>query len=304
MSWLNKLKTGLSKSSSQISENITSVFTKRKLDEEALDELEELLIIADLGVETAAKIRNSLSEKRLDKEVTDEEIKEALAEEIAIILEPYAEPLELGAEAPQVIIMVGVNGNGKTTTIGKLAHEWKEDGERVMLCAADTFRAAAVEQLQQWGERADVPVIAGAPQADPASVAYAALEKAKQGGVDVLMIDTAGRLQNKKNLMAELEKIVKVLRKIDETTPHHVVLVLDATTGQNALSQVAAFKELVDVTGLIVTKLDGSARAGVVVALADRFGLPIHAIGVGEGADDLKPFKAIDFARNLVGLAG
>ncbi len=303
MSWLNKLKTGLSKSSNQISENITSVFTKRKLDQDALDELEELLIMADLGVETAAKIVKRLADKRLDKEVTDEDIKEALAEEIAEILEPHAEPLELGVEAPQVIMMVGVNGNGKTTTIGKLAHEWKNDGERVMLCAADTFRAAAVEQLQQWGERADVPVVAGEHEADPASVAYSALEQSKQGGVDVLMIDTAGRLQNKKNLMFELEKIVKVLRKLDETTPHHVVLVLDATTGQNALSQVAAFKELVDVSGLIVTKLDGSARAGVVVALADQFGLPIHAIGVGEGADDLKPFKAIDFARNLVGLA-
>ncbi|MDG1286537.1 MAG: signal recognition particle-docking protein FtsY [Rickettsiales bacterium] len=303
MSWLKKLKNGLSKSSSQISENITSVFTKRKLDTQALEELEELLIMADLGVDTAAKITKRLSDKRLDKEVTDDEIKEALAEEIAEILEPYAEPLELGTQAPQVIMMVGVNGNGKTTTIGKLAHEWKREGERVMLCAADTFRAAAVEQLQQWGERADVPVIAGHHEADPASVAYNALEQARQGGVDVLMIDTAGRLQNKKNLMAELEKIVKVLRKLDETTPHHVVLVLDATTGQNALSQVVAFKELVNVSGLIVTKLDGSARAGVVVALADQFGLPIHAIGVGESADDLKPFEAIDFARNLVGLS-
>ena len=302
MSWLNKLKDGLSKSSERLSDNISSVFTKRKLDAEALEELEELLIMADLGVSTAAKITSRLSAKRLDKEITDAEIKQALAEEIAEILEPYAEPIELGIEAPQVIMMVGVNGNGKTTTIGKLAHEWKADGERVMLCAADTFRAAAVDQLQRWGERADVPVIAGQHEADPASVAYQALERAKQGGVDVLMIDTAGRLQNKKNLMAELEKIVKVMQKIDDTTPHHVVLVLDATTGQNALSQVAAFKELVNVTGIIVTKLDGSARAGIVVALADQFALPIHAIGVGEGADDLKPFKAIDFAQNLVGI--
>lgn len=302
MSWFSKLKDGLSKSSEQISDNITGVFTKRKLDQEALDELEELLIMADMGIETAAKITKNLGEKRLDKEVSDEEIKEALAEEIAEILDPYAEPLELGAEAPQVIMMVGVNGNGKTTTIGKLAHQWNKDGERVMLCAADTFRAAAVEQLQQWGERADVPVIAGAPEADPASVAYNALEKAKQGGVDVLMIDTAGRLQNKANLMAELEKIVSVMQKIDDTTPHHVVLVLDATTGQNAISQAKAFKELVDVSGLIVTKLDGSARAGVVVGLAYEFNLPIHAVGVGEAMDDLKPFKALDFARNLVGL--
>lgn len=303
MSWLKKLKDGLSKSSSQISENITSVFTKRKLDAEALEELEELLIMADLGVDTAGRITRRLGEKRLDKEVTDEEIKQALAEEIAEILEPYAQPLTPEAEEPLVLLMVGVNGNGKTTTIGKLAHEWKADGKQVMLCAADTFRAAAVEQLQRWGERAGVPVVTGANEADPASVAYQALERAQREGADILMIDTAGRLQNKTNLMAELEKIVKVLRKLNEDAPHHVLLVLDATTGQNALSQVSAFKELVNVSGLIVTKLDGSARAGVVVALADQFGLPIHAIGVGEGAEDLKPFKAIDFARNLVGLS-
>ncbi len=302
MSWLNKLKTGLSKSSTQLTENITGVFTKRKLDKAALDELEELLIMADIGLETAAKITQRLGEKRLNKEVSDHEIKLALADEIAEILEPYAYPIELGVEAPQVLMMVGVNGNGKTTTIGKLAKFYKQEGERVMLCAADTFRAAAVEQLQEWGKRADVPVMTGANETDPASVAYHALETAKQGGVDVLMIDTAGRLQNKKNLMAELAKIVKVMQKIDDTTPHHVILVLDATTGQNALSQVAAFKELVNVTGLIVTKLDGSARAGVVVALADKFKLPIHAIGVGEQADDLRPFQAQDFARNLVGL--
>lgn len=303
MSWLKKLKDGLSKSSNQISDNITGVFTKRKLDQEALDELEELLIMADIGVETAAKVTKRVGEKRLNKEVTDEEIKEAVAEEIAEILELYDEPLELGTATPQVIMMVGVNGNGKTTTIGKLASEYKAQGKRVMLCAADTFRAAAVEQLQQWGERANVPVITGEHEADPASVAYNALEKAQQGDTDILMIDTAGRLQNKANLMAELEKITNVLKKLDENAPHHTILVLDATTGQNALSQAKAFKELVDISGIIVTKLDGSARAGVVVSLAYEFNLPIHAVGVGEAIDDLKPFKAIDFARNLVGLA-
>jgi fused signal recognition particle receptor len=303
MSWLKKLKQGLSKSSNQITENITAVFTKRKLDAEALEALEELLIMADLGVENAARITASLGAKRLDKEVTDEEIKEALAEEIALVLEPYAKPLELEEHKPQVIMMVGVNGNGKTTTIGKLAKQYREQGMNVMLCAADTFRAAAVEQLQRWGERTEVPVVTGAMNADPASVAYQALEQAQSQGADVLMIDTAGRLQNKKNLMAELEKIHKVLGKLDESAPHQVILVLDATTGQNALSQLAAFKELVDVSGIIVTKLDGSARAGVVVALADKFKLPIHAIGVGEGVDDLQPFNAQDFARNLVGIS-
>lgn len=302
MSWLSKLKQGLSKSSSQISENITSVFTKRKLDTAALEELEELLIMADLGVETAAKITQSLGAKRLDKEITEEEIKQALADEVAAILAPYAQPLQLG-QGLQVMMMVGVNGNGKTTTIGKLARQWKDEGKQVMLCAADTFRAAAVEQLQQWGARAQVEVIAGAANADPASVAYHALEQARSKGADVLMIDTAGRLQNKSNLMAELEKIVKVVKKLDDSAPHHTVLVLDATTGQNALSQVAAFKELANISGLIVTKLDGSARAGVVVALADKFKLPIHAIGVGEKAEDLQPFTAQDFARNLVGLS-
>jgi len=302
MSWLSRLKQGLSKSSSQISENITSVFTKRKLDAAALEELEELLIMADLGVETAAKITQSLGAKRLDKEITEEEIKQALADEVAAILAPYAQPLQLG-QGLQVMMMVGVNGNGKTTTIGKLARQWKDEGKQVMLCAADTFRAAAVEQLQQWGARAQVEVIAGAANADPASVAYHALEQARSKGADVLMIDTAGRLQNKSNLMAELEKIVKVVKKLDDSAPHHTVLVLDATTGQNALSQVAAFKELANISGLIVTKLDGSARAGVVVALADKFKLPIHAIGVGEKAEDLQPFTAQDFARNLVGLS-
>ena len=302
MSWFKKLKDGLSKSSSQITENISAVFTKRKLDEAALEELEELLIMADLGVKASGKIIEQIRHKRLDKEVTDDEVKEFLAEEISEILEPYAQPLELSEHRPHVAMMVGVNGNGKTTTIGKLAHQWREEGKSVMLCAADTFRAAAVDQLQRWGERAGVPVVTGKPEADPASVVYSAMERAKVEAVDILMIDTAGRLQNKKNLMAELEKMVKVLRKIDESAPHHILLVLDATTGQNALSQVSAFKELIGISGLIVTKLDGSARAGVVVALADQFGLPIHAIGVGEKADDLRAFKAIDFARNLVGL--
>lgn len=300
MSWLSRLKTGLSKSSSRLTENIGAVFTKRKLDSDALEELEELLIMADLGVSTAAKITQSLGEKRLDKEISEEEIKQALADEIAEILAPYAKPMP--SESGQTIMMVGVNGNGKTTTIGKLAQQFSRQGKTVLLCAADTFRAAAVDQLQRWGERVGVPVIVGASQADPASVAYQALERQQREQADLLMIDTAGRLQNKKNLMAELEKIAHVLKKLNAEAPHQVILVLDATTGQNALSQMAAFKELVNVTGLIVTKLDGSARAGVVVALADQFKLPIHAIGVGEGVEDLQAFDAQDFARNLVGL--
>lgn len=300
MSWLSRLKTGLSKSSSRLTENIGAVFTKRKLDTDALEELEELLIMADLGVSTAAKITQSLGEKRLDKEISEEEIKQALADEIAEILAPYAKPMP--SESGQTIMMVGVNGNGKTTTIGKLAQQFSRQGKTVLLCAADTFRAAAVDQLQRWGEHVGVPVIVGASQADPASVAYQALERQQREQADLLMIDTAGRLQNKKNLMAELEKIAHVLKKLNAEAPHQVILVLDATTGQNALSQMAAFKELVNVTGLIVTKLDGSARAGVVVALADQFKLPIHAIGVGEGVEDLHAFDAQDFARNLVGL--
>ncbi len=326
MNFLARLKTGLSKSSSRLSDGITGIFTKARLDDAAIESLEELLIEADMGAKVATELSAALAKEKFDKEVSPEEIRTFLATEIAKILQPYAVPLDphpnplpkrereqsglaspspsqgegRGEGVPCVIMMVGVNGNGKTTTIGKLAQQFKAQGLSVMLAAADTFRAAAVEQLQVWGQRVQVPVITGAPESDPASVAFNALEKAKASGVDVLLIDTAGRLQNKENLMAELQKIAKVLKKIDDTAPHHVIQVLDATTGQNAISQVQAFKETAEVTGLIVTKLDGTAKGGVVVALARQFGLPIHAIGVGEAVGDLDAFEAIDFSENLL----
>lgn len=302
MSWLGRLKAGLSKTSSNISGGISDIFTKRRLDDEMLEELEELLIQADIGAATAMQIVEEFGEGRFDKEVDPEEVKQALASSVASLLEPVATDLEIDVSArPHVVLVVGVNGNGKTTTIGKVANLLKGNGYSVMLTAADTFRAAAVEQLQVWGERVGCDIITGAPEADPASVAYKGLEAAKDKGVDVLLVDTAGRLHNKSNLMEELKKIVRVLQKIDPDAPHSVIQVLDGTTGQNALQQVQAFKELVDVSGLVVTKLDGTARAGVVVALAKQFGLPIHAIGLGEGIDDLKPFTAQEFAENLVG---
>ncbi len=303
MSWFKKLKSGLSKSSQKITGGIAGIVTRRKLDDAMLEELEELLVMADLGAATAAKVAASFGKSRFDKEISEEEVKEALASEIAEILAPVAIPLELDfTHLPQVVLMVGVNGNGKTTTLGKLAAQYVGEGKKVMLAACDTFRAAAVEQLAEWGRRAGCEVISGAAQADPASVAYAALEKARAAKADVLFIDTAGRLQNKAGLMEELAKIRRVLTKLDDTAPHHTILVLDATTGQNAHSQAAAFQELVNISGLIVTKLDGTAKGGVVVALAEAFGLPIHAVGVGEGIDDLNAFDAEEFARDLVGL--
>ncbi len=302
MNFLSKLKAGLSKSSSKLTNGITGIFTKRKLDVNSLEELEELLIEADLGASVAAELTAEFSKQRFEKDIEPNEVREFLATKIAEILKPYAIPLTTANQQPTVIIMVGVNGNGKTTTIGKLASKFKNDGKKVMIAAADTFRAAAVEQMQVWGDRSGIPVVTGSFQADPASVAFNALEKARAENVDVLFIDTAGRLQNKSNLMGELQKIIKVLKKIDESVPHHVLQVLDATTGQNALSQVAAFKEMVNVTGLIITKLDGTAKGGIVVALAKQSKLPIHAIGIGEGIDDLDAFKPEDFARNLVDL--
>ncbi|MBN8532095.1 MAG: signal recognition particle-docking protein FtsY [Alphaproteobacteria bacterium] len=299
--WLARLRQGLSKSSSRISEGVTAIFTKKKLDAETLDELEELLIAADLGLEASAAVREAVARGRFDKEIAPEEIREALAQEIAAMLAPSATSWQPEG-APHVAMIVGVNGNGKTTTVGKLANRLSREGKKVVICAADTFRAAAVEQLAIWAGRAGCTLIRGDDKADPASVAYKALEEARVQGADVLLLDTAGRLQNQKNLMEELAKIIRVLRKLDPSAPHSVLQVLDATTGQNAHSQVAAFKEMVDVTGLIVTKLDGTAKAGVVVALAKKFGLPVHAIGVGEGVEDLRAFDAHDFARNLVGL--
>ncbi len=303
MSFLTKLKSGLSKTSGKLGGGITGIFTKRKLDDAALEELEDLLIEADIGAATAAQITGELSAQRFDKEMTDEEVRSFLADQITAILSPYTTPLMLDeSQKPTVVLVIGVNGNGKTTTIGKLAHRYKAEGKRVMLAAADTFRAAAVEQLQVWGQRCDIPVITGPHESDPASVAYQAYEKAKADGVDVLLVDTAGRLHNKSNLMQELQKISNVLKKIDESAPHHVVQVLDATTGQNAVSQVSAFKEMIGVTGMVITKLDGTAKGGIVVALAKQFGLPIHAIGIGEAIEDLDSFEAKSFACNLVDL--
>jgi fused signal recognition particle receptor len=301
-SFFSRLKEGLTRSTQKITETITAVFKKRRLDDEALEELEELLISADLGVPAATRIIASFRRTRFGKEVTDEEIKDALAEEIAAILAPVAVPLVLNpALKPHVVLMVGVNGTGKTTTIGKLAQLYQEEGKRAVMAAGDTFRAAAVEQLQVWGERTGTPVIAGKPNGDSAGLAFDALTRAEADGADVLLIDTAGRLHNKGALMEELRKIIRVLRKKDPTAPHSVLLVLDATTGQNAIQQVKVFKEMVDVTGLVVTKLDGSARGGIVVALAESYGLPVHAVGVGEKAGDLRPFDAGEFARGLVG---
>jgi fused signal recognition particle receptor len=299
--WFGRLRQGLSRSSTKLSEGITGIFTKRKLDQATLDELEELLIQADLGVGTAAKLVGAFGKTRFGQEIAPEEVKSALAGEIAKILEPVAQPLT-PTEKPSVVLVVGVNGSGKTTTIGKLAQLYREDGKKVMLAAGDTFRAAAVEQLQIWGERVGAPVIAKGAGADPAGLAYEALEGARAEGIDILLIDTAGRLHTKSNLMEELRKVIRVLRKLDASAPHHCLLVLDATTGQNALAQVETFKQMVDVTGLIVTKLDGTAKGGVLVAIADKFKLPVHAIGIGEKAGDLRPFSAEAFARGLMGL--
>lgn len=302
--WFSRLTQGLSKSSSKLGQNITDVFTKRKLDQDALDELEEILIMADLGPKTAAKLVADFSENRFDKEIEQSEIQEALANSIAEILKPVAKPLDTANDiGPFVMLVCGVNGAGKTTTIGKLAYDYHvKNHKKVMIAAGDTFRAAAVEQLDVWAERAHVPLLKKDIGADSAAVAYEAMEKAKADGVEILMIDTAGRLQNKSNLMAELEKMIRVIKKQDETAPHAVVLVLDSTTGQNAHSQVQNFKDVVDVTGLVVTKLDGSAKGGVVVSLAEEFGLPIHAVGVGEKIEDLSPFSAEEFAKALMGL--
>ncbi|MDR6294214.1 fused signal recognition particle receptor [Inquilinus ginsengisoli] len=301
--WFTRLKEGLSRSSAKLTEGISSIFTKRKLDDATLEELEELLIQADLGPATAAKLTAELARTRFGKEVSDDEVRRALADHVAQILRPVAKPLILSPDRkPQVVLVIGVNGTGKTTTIGKLAKQWREDGRSVMIAAGDTFRAAAVHQLQVWGERSGCPVVTAAPGADAAGLAFDALTRARAEGRDVLLIDTAGRLQNKDTLMAELAKIVRVIKKIDPTAPHNVLLVLDATTGQNAHNQVEVFRDMAAVTGLIVTKLDGSARGGVLVALAERFGLPVHAIGVGESIDDLRPFDPDQFGRSLMGV--
>ncbi|AJD50707.1 MULTISPECIES: signal recognition particle-docking protein FtsY [Thalassospira] len=302
-SWFARLKDGLKRSSSKLTTGIADIFTKRRLDDDALEEFEDLLITSDLGVTTAAKLGAELSRTRFDKEVDPAEIQEFIATEVAKILEPVAKPLVIDAtKKPHVILVVGVNGSGKTTTIGKLAKTYRDQGLKVMMAAGDTFRAAAVEQLKVWGERTGCPVIARDTGADAAGLAFDAIDQAKREGYDLLLIDTAGRLQNKAHLMDELKKIVRVIHKRDETAPHDTLLVLDATTGQNAHSQVEVFSEATNVTGLIVTKLDGTAKGGVVVALAEKFAKPVHAIGVGESAEDLRPFEAKSFARSLAGL--
>ena len=301
--WLARMRSGLTRSSSKIGGGITGIFTRRKLDDETLEELEELLISADLGPATAARLTAEFARSRFGKEVSPDEVRLALADQVARILEPVAKPISVdAAHRPQVVLVVGVNGAGKTTTIGKLAKQWKDDGRNVFLAAGDTFRAAAIGQLQVWGNRAHVPVLTRDQGSDAAALAFDAYTLCQAQGIEVLLIDTAGRLQNKQGLMEELRKIVRVLSKRDPEAPHQTLLVLDATTGQNAHAQVEAFREMVNVTGLIVTKLDGSARGGVLVALADRFGLPVHAIGVGEGIEDLQPFNAQEFARSLMGV--
>ncbi len=277
---------------------------KRTLDDAMLESLEELLITADMGVETALRVTANMAEGRFGKKLSTKDIKDILAGEVARIMEPVAKPMPLFPKKPQVVLVVGVNGSGKTTTIGKLASQFRAAGKSVVIAAGDTFRAAAVEQLQIWGERAGVPVLTAPKGSDPASLAFDAMTKAKNDGADLLMIDTAGRLQNRQDLMEELAKIVRVIRKKDETAPHNTLLVLDATTGQNALRQVEIFQNVADVSGLIMTKLDGTAKGGVLVALADKFGLPIHAIGVGEQIDDLQVFDPDDFAKALTGVDG
>ncbi|WP_170784359.1 signal recognition particle-docking protein FtsY [Ruegeria lacuscaerulensis] len=275
---------------------------RRTLDDDMLEQLEELLIASDMGVDTALRVTSNMAEGRFGRKLSTLEIKQLLAQEVARVMEPVAKPMPLYPKRPQVVLVVGVNGSGKTTTIGKLASQFKAAGKKVVIAAGDTFRAAAVEQLQVWGDRAGVPVLTAPEGSDPASLAFDALTKAQNEGADLLMIDTAGRLQNRADLMEELAKIVRVIRKVDDSAPHNTLLVLDATTGQNALSQVETFRKLADVSGLVMTKLDGTAKGGVLVALADKFGLPIHAIGVGEQIDDLAPFDPEEFAAALTGL--
>jgi len=302
-SWLQRLTAGLSKSSTSITSRITGSFTKRRLDDETLEELEDVLISADLGVETATAITERLAKERYDKSVGEDEIKTILADEVAKALAPVAEPLRIdAAKRPFVILVVGVNGSGKTTTIGKLAAKLRAEGRSVMLAAGDTFRAAAIEQLKIWGERTRSAVIAREQGADAAGLAFDAMQEAKNTGTDVLIIDTAGRLQNRAELMAELEKVVRVIKKHDPEAPHRTLLTLDATTGQNAMQQVEIFGQKAGVTGLVMTKLDGTARGGILVAIAAKHELPVHFIGVGEGVEDLQPFKAEDFARAIAGL--
>ena len=303
MSWLKKLTSGLSKTSAKVTSSLSSLLGRSSIDAASIEEVEDALISADLGTAAAARLAERVRRHKFDGEVTAQALAGALSDGITEILEPVAAPLRPGAEnKPHVVLLVGVNGSGKTTTAGKLPQQWRQGGKSVMLAAGDTFRAAAIEQLQIWGERTGTEVIAGTQGGDAAALAYQALEKARSQSSDVLIIDTAGRLQNRTELMDELAKIVRVIRKLDDSAPHDSVIVLDGTVGQNALAQVSAFQDIADVSGLIVTKLDGSAKGGVVIALAEKFKLPVHAVGVGEGADDLQPFEARDFANALAGV--
>ena len=298
--WFQRLKAGLGKTSSKLSDGITGIFTKRKLDAETLDDFEDLLVQSDIGVAMAERITAAISKGRFEKGISPDDVRAILADEVTRVLAPVARPLVIDAsKKPHVIMMVGVNGTGKTTTIGKLAAKLSAEGYDVMLAAGDTFRAAAIDQLKVWGERTGCPVVARAVGSDASGLAFDALQQAQQSGADVLLLDTAGRLQNKQALMEELEKTCRVLKKLDPSAPHDVILVLDATTGQNAISQVDVFRERAGVTGLVMTKLDGTARGGILVAIAEKFGLPVHAIGVGEGLDDLQPFDAADFATAI-----
>ena len=301
--WFNKLKDGLKKSSSGLTENIKSVLVERKLDDDTCDALEEVLIQADMGVDASLQLIEKLRKERFGKEVSDEEVRGYLADEITATLTPCEKPFELPSKKPTVILMVGVNGSGKTTTIGKLTAKFKGEGKKVMLAAGDTFRAGAVEQLSIWAERNDVEIIKPHKEgADPAGVLFNAYEKAAAEGADILLADTAGRLQNRKELMEELAKITRVLKKHDATAPHETLLVLDATVGQNAHSQVETFLQTADISGLVINKLDSTAKGGVVVALAGKYKLPLYFIGIGEGIQDLRPFNAAAYARALMGL--
>lgn len=301
-SWFSRLTSGLKRSSDNLTSSITSVFTKRKLDAATLDELEDVLIQADLGLETAMSITETLRRDRFDREVSDSEVRAVLATEVEKVLGPVALPLTIDtAQKPFIILMIGVNGSGKTTTIGKLAQKFAAEGKSVMLAAGDTFRAAAIEQLQVWGKRTGAPVISKPAGSDASGLAFDAVTQAKAEGRDVLIIDTAGRLQNRDELMNELEKVIRVIKKVEPSAPHATLLTLDATTGQNALKQVEIFGKRAGVTGLVMTKLDGTARGGILVAIAKKFGLPVHFIGVGEGVEDLEPFEAKDFARAIAG---
>jgi len=301
-SWWQRLSGGLKRTSASIGGAVTDLVAKRRLDQAMLDEIEEVLIRADLGVESAARIAAAVGEGRYDKSITADEVKAVVAAEVEKVLTPVVKPLLIGAGKPFVALVVGVNGSGKTTTIGKLAAKFRAEGRSVMLAAGDTFRAAAIDQLNIWGGRSGASVIARAPGADAAGLAFDALTQARGEEVDVLLVDTAGRLQNKAVLMDELLKIVRVMKKVDPAVPHAVLLVLDATVGQNALSQVEVFRDIAGVTGLVMTKLDGTARGGILVAIAAKYGLPVHFIGVGESIDDLAPFSAKDFARAIAGI--